>query len=215
MQYKAGVSRVSGYYGRYNQPGSSLKEKKFFDGELKDGPVTVSSVGVILEDSLVEIPQGTGESERLGRKCLVEGLALRGSVTSASGATPQGSDDQVRIIVYQDKQTNGAAATVTDILESADWRSFNNLANSQRFRILHTEMLTFNVTAVGQSAAGTFATLERTFMFDVYKKCNLELEFSNTTGAITELKSNNIGILAISRAGATSIDFKWRVRFTG
>ena len=53
----------------------------------------------------------------------------------------------VRIIVYLDRQCNGAAAGVTDLLESASYLSFRNLANQSRFKFLYDKTIPINVVA--------------------------------------------------------------------
>ena len=64
------------------------------------------------------------------------------------------SADEVRVILYLDKQTNGAAAGITDILESDDFQSFNNLANKSRFRTLMDRTYDYNTpSAAGDGTA--------------------------------------------------------------
>jgi len=47
-----------------------------------------------------------------------------------------------------------------------------------------------------------------------YKKCNIPIEFSGATGAITEIRSNNVGLLVISRNGTAGFASQIRVRFS-
>ena len=55
----------------------------------------------------------------------------------------------VRCLFVMDRQVNGATPAVSDILNISDWQSFNNLANSHRFRILSDKLYTINCTAGG------------------------------------------------------------------
>lgn len=204
-----GYDRTAGYYGRYPQV---TGEDKFFDGSKAS--TTSATGGTIFDSSLVKIPQGTEEKERIGRKCVIDRIAIRGNVLLPANTNENLTNDTVRIIIYQDKQTNGAAAVVTDILESAAWNSYNNLANSQRFRVLHSEFIEINsLSGGGDVAADTSDSTSK--YFDFYKKCNIVMEFDSTAGAITEMKSNNIGVLVISRLGEAFVEYRWRVRFTG
>jgi len=41
--------------------------------------------------------------------------------------------------------------------------------------------------------------------FEMYKKCNIPIEYSGTTGAITEIRSNNIFLLASSDGQADDL----------
>lgn len=207
-RFRAGFNRTAGYYGRY--PRASQGESKFFDTTVAQ--TTVQTAGNILSPSLNLIPQGTTESNRDGRKCVVTALNMRGQVTIPSVASA-GQADRVRIIVYQDKQANGSPATVTQILETAAVNSFRNLAESQRFTILKDQ----NVDLVPQYGS-TAGSGEINYSWKFYKKCNIPLEFNSTTGAITEIRSNNIGVLVISFDGTNttaSFGFTSRVRFRG
>lgn len=202
-----GYTRTSGYYGRFAGTGTELK---FFD--TSKALTTVAATGTILDDSLNHIAQGTGESDRIGRKCTLKSINLHGLLQLPAATAAVNTDDVVRFIVFLDKQCNGAAAGVTDILETNDFFSFNNLANKSRFRILCDKKLTIN--AQGATAtAGAYTYGEQRKGFNLYLRCNLPLEFDNTTGAITELRSNNIGVLAISNQGTARIQYTSRVRY--
>ena len=108
---------------------------------------------------------------------------------------------------------NGASAGVTEILESTDFQSFNNLANKQRFRILMDRTVDVNVPGMGGDGASN-DILGATYYDSFYQKVNIPIEFDSTTGAITEVKSNNIGVLAISQTGSARLESKMRLRFS-
>ncbi len=207
-----GYARTSGFYGRFRGRRSTYTnggELKFFDLDLDDA--TVANGGTIT-DSINKIAQGTTESTRIGRKCTIRSIGWRFEVTLPIDTTV-GLADVVRVIMYLDKQCNGATATVTDILESANFQSFNNLANKSRFRTLMDRTYAINVSAAagnGTSNDAADSVIEDSF----FKKCNLALEFDATAGAITEIRSNNIGVLLIARTGAAGFSSKIRLRFS-
>lgn len=157
------------------------------EGELKyfDTQYTQSSddQGVILS-SLNLVPQGTDENERIGRKITVYQISFNGIITQSS------SSDALRIILYLDKQANGANAAVSDILDTADVYSFMNLANRDCFEILQ-EWLFGSDTFATSGGAG------KAFMQQVDIGIEVPIEFSGATGAITEVRSNNLGLLLI------------------
>ena len=128
-------------------------------------------------------------------------------------ATPQ-SSDTVRMIMYLDKQANGAAAAVTDILESADWQSFNNLSNSGRFITLMDKSVILNYQNLASDGGGVVSSTNTAREGAFYKMCNIPLEFSATTGAMGEIRSNNIGVLLISANGQAKFESKIRLRFS-
>lgn len=136
------------------------------------------------------------------------------NVTKTETANDALTGSLFRLIMFVDKQANGATATVTDILESANIMSFRNLANSGRFIILMDRTMDMNCNAGGGNGSTTeYGTVETYMSFN--KSCNIPIEFSSTTGAITEIRSNNIGILSIASANNTAtLDSKIRIRFS-
>lgn len=206
---RRGFVRISGNYGRYNQgPGS---ETKWFDTTLV--ATTISAAGAISSPSLNLIPEGTAESNRIGRKCTVRSVHMKGTVTLPSSSTPL--NERIRIILYCDKQANGASATAPDIIEIASVNSFRNLSNVNRIKVLADKTFTFNQLAGAGADTTTdiYSPVVRSFAFN--KRLALDLEFSSNTGAITEIRSNNIGVLAITDSGLATIAYTARVRFQG
>ncbi len=199
---------------RFATNGGRQAELKFHDLDIDDAVIAIN--GSIAEDSCNSIAQGVTESTRIGRKCTVRQINWRFKIELAEvdGGTDPQNNETIRVILYLDKQANGAAATVTAILESDDFQSFNNLANKSRFRTLMDRTYDFNTPA--GAGNGTTSDWASTSMNDsLYKKVNIPLEFSSTTGAITEMTSNNIGVLLIAKAGnITSFASKMRLRFS-
>ncbi len=204
-----GFTRRGGYYGRYNL---GAGEQKFHDVDLDDA--VISSNGAIT-DSINLIAQGVTESTRVGRKCVIRniGWKFRIKEPETNGGTSAPPSDTVRVILYLDKQCNGAAATVGGILESTDFQSFNNLANRSRFHIMMDRIYTLN-HAGGIGTAADQDCAEVVVDDSFYKRCNIPLEFDATTGAVTEIRSNNIGVLLITEGGTAGFESKFRLRFT-
>lgn len=198
-------------YGRQNALVKALDiEKKFFDTNISfniDATGEVPATG-----QLNLIPQGATDSTRVGRKCTLRSIQARILMQYVPGADTIGCTTTYVYCVL-DTQANGAAAAATDVLTGTNFAlAMINLANSERFRILKKWIFKF------QAAAGVQAAFGRDEQnIEWYKKLNLPLEFSSTTGAITEIKSNNIFLLAGSD---TSTDDEVvcsgtvRVRFT-
>lgn len=181
----AGATRKSGYYGRFGKGG----ELKFLDTTLATN-TAIPAAGVV-HPNLVVVPQGDGQSERTGRKIVVKKIQIRGEFTTT--ATDVG--DGVRILIVQDMQANGAVFTTANVLQTADWRSWINLENSDRFKVLYD-----NTTKL---YPGPFDGVDQTQVitpFKVLKKCSIPIIYdsSATTGAIGTQRSNSIAVLAIS-----------------
>ena len=198
-----GYTRTSGYYGRFAAGG----ELKFWDGAK--ALTTVPVAGSISDRSLNLIPQGVTESSRVGRKCTAKALSMTFTAVLPSVVTDALASDTYRIIIYKDKQTNGATAAVLDILEAAQFNSYRNLANSGRFVTLYdqTKVLVSPATDAGQNSQS-----ETTWSINLRLSC--PLEFSGVTGAIGEIRSNNLGVLVVGRKGTVQVGYTWRVRFS-
>lgn len=209
-----GLVRVGGNYGRYGVNARKMglePERKFFDTALSfnfDATGEVPATG-----QLALIPQGDTESTRDGRYAWIRSIQLRGVVhaTPSSAAT---FSDSIYLYVVLDTQANGAAAAVTDVFTSSNMgTNMLNLNNSGRFRILKKFVLNINPPAGATTAYNTV-----TRALEWYKRCNIKMDWSSTTGAIGEIRSNNIFLLA-GAAGNTddSIGFTGtcRLRFQG
>lgn len=199
-------------------------ESKFFDEDV-DQAVGDLSAGVILNGgtagTLNAIPQGVTSTTRVGRKATIKAIGWRGTVSMepvASTQTPvQGV---VRLMLVLDRQANGATATVTGnpsgLLASANYQSFNNLANKDRFRVLMDR--TFDFETPSGAGDGTVANDwgGKLCSFTFFKNVDIPLEFNSTTGALTEINSNNLfGVMIASSASSVfSLDSKMRLRFS-
>ncbi len=208
---RAGFQRTAGFYGRYGQ-GSA--EAKFHDVDLDDTLIAAPST---MTDSICKIAQGVTESTRVGRKCTITKIMWRYHMTlpeKADVASP-GACDIIRVILYWDRQANGATAAITDLLKVDELRSFNNLANTGRFKILMDRTHEMNyIGGVGNkfdAAVMNQPEVRRAYSF--YKSCNIPIEFSATTGAITEIKSNNLGVALMSIKGVVLFESHIRLRF--
>ncbi len=215
--FRKGYDRTGGFYGRYNRTpaNKTLKpETKFLDFTTDDA--VIAAAGTVAVPSVVLITQGTGESERIGRQVKLTAIGWRFEITiAAQTGAGAGQNEVVRVILFHDRQANGAAAPKGEIVADAtDYQTFNNLANTKRFRTLmdRTYVLT-PTSAAGDGAANDIApyTIVDTF----FKKCNMLIDYDATTNSITELSSNNVGILLLARTGIAAFTGVLRIRFLG
>ncbi len=169
------------------------------------------------EASLLRIPTGDGATTRDGRKIIIKQIGWRYNVELAAQTASATTSDVVRVILYLDKQANGAAAAVTDILQDDDYQSFNNLANKGRFRILMDRK--YDMVAQAGGGNGTTEDYGEYVVSDTFfKKCNIEVMYNETasTGALATLRSANLGVLFLSKTGTlTLFRSKMRIRFIG
>ncbi len=210
-----GRDRQVGYYGRYAGR----------DGELKFHTVSyddavVATAGTLEQTGTINaIGQGITERLRVGRKCTIRAIKWRYSVTlpiqDAVGAPVTG--DTVRMMLFIDKQCNGATATVSGadgLLETANIHSHRELTNTGRFNVLMDKLVNIGYTGLAADAANSWGQGAVIKNYSYLKSCNVPLEFNGTTGVIAEIRSNNIGVMLISQNGIAGFLSQFRLRFS-
>lgn len=184
-------------------------EMKFFDTVMSSAPIDTTGENI---QALNLIPQGVTESTRVGRKCTIKRITMKGFLRwdPAMNAASYGTS-HIRLALVLDKQANGAAPDYTDVYETNSVLSPRNLANVGRFKVLKCWQLN---PAEGQFISTAVACPLTPIEFN--KKVDIPLEFNSTTGAITEIRSNNLVLMAISNVGddVHLLSAYWRVSFT-
>lgn len=178
--------------------------------------VVVNAAGSITSQTLVAIPEGTGESERVGRQVQCTSLNIRGYIKIETFNYVPASFF-LRFIVYVDKQANGAAATPAELIDTNPAgfyiNNLRNLEQTDRFIILKDKLIRTDPTS-GLYNTNLFTNVP-TEQFVPFK-CNLSLndmpiQYSGTAGGLSDIRSNNIGIMCISSDPASN---GLRVRYT-
>jgi len=201
-----GITRTSMAYRR-SLPGSL--ETKWNDSTFSQTTsatgALVSFTGAVNGTSLCLIPQGTTDNTRIGQKINLKRIRIKfNAILTANTVT----GERIRIILWKDKQANGAAPAVTDILTNADIDSFINMDNTERFEIIKDR--TFIIQP--QSGTAGSACLATPFMWRFNHKANTRIDYSSTAGAITELRSVNYGLLLLGDTAST-VSGRARVTF--
>lgn len=183
--FRPGYDRTGGFYRISN----SINESKFLDTALSfnlDFTGEVPATG-----QLALIPQGDTESTRDGRIAYITSIQIKGYFVLVPAAAAVAATTAY-VFVVLDTQTNGAAAAVTDVLTGNNLgSSMINLANSQRFKILKKIIYDMN------SPAGVTTAYNNVSMHcNWYKKIKIPMVYSGTAGAIGEIRSNNLFLLA-------------------
>jgi len=205
-----GYVRTGGNYGRFGKDG----ELKYFDVQLT-GLTNVSATATVSSSDvtgamLVGLAQGTGESQRLGRQITVKSIQFSGTVTFNPGASANPITGLVKMYVVMDTQANGAYPTLGDIFNNNAYALMRpEMDNSQRFRILRKIEVRVDPQA---GVSGAYSDAVRPFNF--YKKCNIQVDYSSTTGAITEIRSNNIFLVYVANtSGVCDVSAFTRIRY--
>ncbi len=210
-------------YGRAGggrNPAGGNAEWKWLDTAANS--VNIASTGVLVQDSLNIVPSGTGPSERIGRKITIRSInGHMNFFTNLTDAQPVPSPGVfVRLILVLDSQANGTNAIVSGIggiLVNADVLEHLNLNNSQRYRVLMDKYVTINPTNMASDGAGVVSSAALTAYRSFYKRCNIPVEFNADSGLMATIRSNNLGMIAISSVGGVdsiTLESNWRIRYT-
>lgn len=191
-------------------------ESKFFDTDIAE--LTTAAAGALFpttNNSLVLMQQGNGDSNRIGRKVTVTSVHIHGRVRIVAAADLD-LNAVVRIILFEDKQCNGANATVAGILDTGaaqDFLAFRNLDQTGRFRVLKEIIKPINASG-GSGNGTTDKSVGTCDYFSMNVKCNIPILYSASTGAVSDLASSNIALLVIADTTDAKVVMQARVRYT-
>lgn len=135
--------RVSGPYGVLGDGGTRHigyknvpAESKIDDNITASIPITTAGVFATgVSAAINQITQGVANNQRLGSKIVIRSLAYRFDFDINSAATIPCA---IRAIIFWDRQPNAysVALSPADLLATASYLSYNNVANSSRFVVL-------------------------------------------------------------------------------
>lgn len=205
-QYKKSKKQVSLYKSK------NFRELKFWNGPL--WVHTVSTTGSLLgisgsPTSPILIPQGTDNDQRIGRKIQITTIQFKLLFSLFAG----NSHDNGWLYLVHDKQANGALPAYTDIFDSADFYSFIKLENTKRFKIMRKYQYNLD-SKVAATAGGVGIPQPVGVIIEDYIKCDIPVEYTNTTGAIGGIVSGQYFLCAVSaNSSSTVITGHIRTRF--
>jgi len=159
-------------------------------------PTTITTTAAVT--NVAAIAQGTGESQRVGDKVTLRSWVWRMAVTPNATA----GTNFLRMILIRDKQGNGSAPAIADILQSAT--NFNSPLNNdsgQRLKVLFDRTYTVDTDATGAQTD------------KMYRKFKILAEYS---AAGTIPITNSLYLVQISDQAVNGPSVEWysRVRFT-
>lgn len=222
---RTGRTRTVGYYGRFSGASHPNQELKYMDQEIDIDPITSAFTDPTIPTTagtLVVIPQNTSQSGRIGRYSRIVSIAWSYTLTlkpqDVAVAPNVGPlSNIVRIVLFVDTQANALAPVATDLFQNAaTFDSFRNLDNSTRFMVLMDRRITLDVKGVGGGANATKCNSGSTLHNgNFFKKINIPIEYAGATGAIGEIKSNNIScFIAAHTTAISSFKSHMRIRYT-
>lgn len=188
------------FYDRYViQTGETTTQVPWIKAGSADIDANLLSNQVYILPLVTGIKTGANAYERVGRKITVRSILLdlgfSGILTNAFNKA-----FTAKLWLVHDKQANGQIFTGSNVFQTALGgdglngptagvdlvTQLSNIPNKSRFNILKEVTMTFTPQIDG-------ANLKKHVR--IYKKCNMDIEYSAGTGAIGEIKSNNIGCL--------------------
>lgn len=188
-------------------------EKKFKLNDGAGGSAALNAVALdadaeIIDNALVTIATGDGPSNRDGRQICLTRASYKGVITvdTQSGTTANGRWlEFVRFYLVQDTQCNGGAATVSSttsgIFTQANlFRAFRTPFCYGRFKILAQKTIRCSEMRPVSNNVDQQQTPPYRWPFQMYWHAKpgkgIPIEYSSTTGAITERISNNVFLVA-------------------
>ncbi len=114
--------------------------------------------------------------------------------------------NKYRIMIVQDKQTNGVIYAAGDLLEDAT--SFDNLIspanrdNKKRFRVMYDRLHLISVNGVANGQGRKFV------------KLNLTVSYDGNAGDITDLTSSSLSLLTVAHTASVAQTIFVRVFYT-
>jgi hypothetical protein len=145
------------------------------------------------------VQQGTDYMERIGRKIKVLHLSLKLRFTPVIGtsvvAGVLGQPEQFRVVVWLDKETKGTLPLSTQIYETATRESFPNAVWTKRFVQLGESYMAIVPTQMDATNQWALAAqCIQNMNFEIPFGHGLEVNFSNTTAAFTNIVDNGLVI---------------------
>lgn len=191
-----GYTRSGGAYMRFNPSGPELKWK---DVNV-NGAIAFGLASRL--DALANVAQGTEPYQRIGRCITIRSCEIKINIQGSwnpTAAQPNVSPISYRVDLMIDKQANGALPVGADIYDTSiaavdATNKFMNLYNSDRFVLVKRWEGDLNPpsapSTIGGAGVGSRYDVARDLKLK--KRFNTKMEFSGNTGAVAEIRSNNL-----------------------
>lgn len=174
-------------------------ERKFMHTQITGSAVS----STFSSTSLVLIDEGTGVSDRIGRKIVVTSIQIKFACTQNTNA----ANTFLRLLIVKDKQANEGGITGTDLLYDTSVYdavvSSYNLDQRYRFKVLRDRV--FEMCETGESQR----------YYKCYIKCHIPITYDGTGNGQADLTSNNLCICMISNEATNtpSVTYDCVVRY--
>lgn len=183
-------------------PATTLKSSKH---EIKSVDVPASNTAISTTASfalLNGMVQGTTQWNRIGRRVQMKSIAIRGRIYyNQAGGAP--GADYLRVMLIYDRQPNGAAPAIGDIIAATDQAGTTtttcfdglNMSNADRFKVLREYVL--HIPSPAAIAGGANQALQ----VEGAEKLGFKW-FVKLGGLETHFKTGNAGTIADISTGS-------------
>jgi len=209
--FRPGFDRVGG--GRYRPTYEPNVEWKNHDTIVTTTNTAQWAVPTTAGTGLLAagiVQQAGSVSSRLSRKIMVKSLEISYILTFSPGATSIANDTFFYCLLL-DTQANGGQPANTDIWSTTTcYQSLRNLDNTGRFRMLKYWEVRL---AAGAGVTTAYAPQAKSFQRHVKFKKPIIIDYNGTTGAASEIRSNNLLLCYASTAALTVATGSTRLRY--
>jgi len=183
--------------------GAAVQEKKYFDAAKALTAIPngwISSEVDPAGDCLFYPTQGDGVANRNGRKATMLAMRIRGMIQAAPQSNQAATEQPtlIRIIVYQDMQSNGAQSQGEEVMtNTSSVFDFQNTANFGRFKVWKDKLLKIDETELvwdGTNVEQCGAI--RQFKMNIKFKKPIVVNFKSNTGDVADIVDNSFHIIA-------------------
>lgn len=202
--------------GRSKRPRAATVFQKTFSGsevKYQDTVVQVEFDTTGNPTLINGVAEGNENTNRAGRQFKIVSIMAKGYVTGASASGPAGATPIRQLVVY-DKQTNGAAPVIGDVLVNGDVAGQLNMDNKNRFVVLWDEIWQPPGIPLGTNGAGAAY-----WSVNKWRKVNLPVLNKGTTAAVASIATGSIYVFSIGAFAANAThnpvsQINYRIKFT-
>lgn len=192
-------------------------ELKYFDSAkiqtIGTTGLPLGETGGVALQTLCNIAEGNGLSERNGRRVTIKSIQIKGTAEKKVG----NPHDNMMLCLVLDRQCNKANATYDSVYEASDYFAFPNVSNQKRFKILKNWYIDINAHSSVELSTVSVPDPEAVSFECYLKNLNIEINYDDSlsTGVVSTITSNNLFLMGVSSNSSTSeIKLNCRLRYT-
>lgn len=173
----------------------SKEEIKFAD--VYQNGVSIGTTPVLTALNLVA--SGTDDNNRIGDSVHATSIQGRYDFISASAAL---APTIIRMIVFWDRQPNGFAPTVSNVLDlstiSSSLYAPYHRSYQKRIKIIYDKVIVINPNIGGTTSGTTDALVPMAIYKRFKRKLNREVKYNDVSATITTIQTNSLYLLQVS-----------------